>query len=76
MLPRIATGTLPDNHPLIRQGQCRAVTIRAGHDLCIHTDGEFFCHVEDRVREVVIELLPGALTVLGRPPDSKLQRLG
>jgi diacylglycerol kinase (ATP) len=64
MLPLMATGSLPDDDPLIRQGRCRAVTIRSGHPLRIHTDGEFFCHPEDGVTEVRIELLPGSLRVL------------
>jgi YegS/Rv2252/BmrU family lipid kinase len=64
MLPRIATGTLPDDHPLIRQGRCRAVRVRAGHPLRIHTDGEFFCQPEDGVTDVSVELLPSALRVL------------
>jgi YegS/Rv2252/BmrU family lipid kinase len=64
MLPRIATGTLPDDHPLIRQGRCRAVRIRSEEPLRVHTDGEFFCEPGDGIREVTIDLLPAALSVL------------
>ena len=67
MLPRIATGTLPDDHPLIRQGRCREVRVRSERPLRVHVDGEFFCLGEDGVHEVTVELLPGALRVLSRP---------
>jgi diacylglycerol kinase family enzyme len=64
MLPRMATGTLPDDHPLIRQGRCREVHVRSEQPLCVHVDGEFFCQPADGVREVKVELLPAALRVL------------
>jgi diacylglycerol kinase family enzyme len=64
MLPRIATGTLPDDHPLIRQGRCTAVSVRGEVPLRVHTDGEFFCLTDDNVREITVDLLPGALQVL------------
>jgi diacylglycerol kinase family enzyme len=67
MLPRIATGTLPAEHPLIRQGRCRAVQIRAEEPLRIHADGELFCQSGDGIREVTIELLPAGLRVLRGP---------
>jgi diacylglycerol kinase (ATP) len=69
MLPRIATGTLPADHPLIRQGRCASVRVRGESPLRVHTDGEFFCLTEDNVREIAVELLPGVLRVLcGRRP--------
>jgi diacylglycerol kinase (ATP) len=64
MLPRIATGTLPDDHPLIRQGRCREVRVEGDAPLRIHIDGEFFCLADDGVRAVDVQLLPGALNVL------------
>ena len=57
-------GTLPHDDPLIQIGRCRAVRVTAGHDLCVHVDGEFFCQPGDRVRELRVELLPGRLRVL------------
>jgi diacylglycerol kinase family enzyme len=66
MLPRIATGTLPEDHPLIRQGRCRTVRVRSDLPLRVHADGEFFCQPEDGVTEVTVELLPAALRVLRR----------
>lgn len=64
MLPRIATGTLPEDHPLIRQGQCAAVRVCGEIPLRVHTDGEFFCLPDDNVGEIAVDLLPGALRVL------------
>jgi len=67
MLPRMATGTLPDDHPLIRQGRCSTVGVRGDAPLRVHTDGEFFCLTDDNVREIAVKLLPGALHVLSGP---------
>jgi diacylglycerol kinase family enzyme len=64
MLPRLATGTLPDDHPLIRQGRCAEVRVQGESPLRVHIDGEFFCLTDDNVREIAVELLPGALPVL------------
>src|SRR5262249_11388564 len=71
MLPRIATGTLPDEHPLILQGRCRTVSVRSEEPLRVHVDGEFFCHPEDGIHEIRVVLLPEALTVL-RAADGSL----
>jgi diacylglycerol kinase family enzyme len=70
MLPRIATGTLPEDHPLIAQGRCRNVQIRSQQPICVHIDGEFFCLPADGVSDVAIEILPSALRVLStaNPP--------
>jgi diacylglycerol kinase (ATP) len=64
MLPRMATGTLPADHPLIRQGRCREVRVRAEGPLRIHADGELFCNLEPGATNLTIELLPAALQVL------------
>ena len=64
MLPRIATGTLPDDHQLIRQGRCEAVRVRGEEPLRVHADGEFFCLPDDQVREIAVDLLPRAICVL------------
>jgi diacylglycerol kinase family enzyme len=64
LLPKLAAGTLPHDHPLIRQTRCRRVTIHGTQPLRIHIDGEFFCHREDGIAEVDIELLPARLPVL------------
>jgi YegS/Rv2252/BmrU family lipid kinase len=64
MLPRMAAGKLPVDGPLIRQGRCRVVRIRAPQPLRVHTDGEFFCNSDDEPTNLIIELLPAALRVL------------
>ena len=64
MLPRIATGTLPNDHPLIVQGRCRNIQIRSQQPICVHIDGEFFCLPADGVSDVAIEIRPSALRVL------------
>jgi diacylglycerol kinase family enzyme len=64
MLPRIATGTLPSNQPMIRQGHCRAVRVRSKQPLWTHTDGELFCTPD--LTDLSIELMPAALNVLRR----------
>jgi diacylglycerol kinase (ATP) len=64
LLPRLVTGTLPADHPLIRQTRCRRATISAREPLRIHLDGEFFCHCEDGVCKADIDLLPGRLKVM------------
>jgi diacylglycerol kinase (ATP) len=69
MLPRIATGTLPADHPLIRQGRCRAVRVRSDVPLRVHTDGELFVATENGPTELIIEMLPAALRVLRRMDD-------
>jgi YegS/Rv2252/BmrU family lipid kinase len=66
LLHRLATGNLPEDDSLIRQGRCRAVQIRSTATLWAHTDGEIFCAPEDAVTELNLELLPAALTVLRR----------
>jgi diacylglycerol kinase family enzyme len=64
MLPRMATGTLPADHPLIRHGRCREVRIRLAGPLRIHTDGELLGQAGDAVSDLSVTLLPAALRVL------------
>jgi len=73
MLPRMAAGTLPDDHPLIRQGRCSAVRVSGDTPLRVHIDGEFFCLTDDNVHEIAVDLLPGAIRVLcgGRSINSE-----
>lgn len=65
-LPRMISGRLPTNHPLLRLGRCKAIQLQSPTPLIVHTDGEFFCQPSDDVRTLAIELLPGALRVQGR----------
>lgn len=62
-LPNLALGTLPDRHPLLSRGQCRRVEIAAAAPFRVHADGEFFCHPEDGIRELVVEVVPARLRV-------------
>ncbi len=66
MLPRLASGTLPVNHPLLRQGRCRAVRIRSKIPLRMHTDGELFGELDTGPTELTVEMLPGAMQALQR----------
>ena len=61
----MATGTLPIDNPNLWLGRCRRVAIESPTPLRVHVDGEFFCHPEDGIRELKIELLPGKLKVVG-----------
>jgi diacylglycerol kinase family enzyme len=63
LLPRMATGTLPSDHPNLWMGRCRKVDIHAPAGVRVHADGEFFCQPEDGIRDLRIELLPAKLRV-------------
>ncbi|OAI54933.1 hypothetical protein AYO44_13990 [Planctomycetaceae bacterium SCGC AG-212-F19] len=63
-LPAMITGKLPANHPQIWQGRCRTVTVESAEPLSVHLDGEFFCQPQDRVFQIEVTSLPGALRVL------------
>jgi diacylglycerol kinase (ATP) len=63
LLPRMATGTLPSDHPHLWLGRCRSVHIQASQPVRVHLDGEFFCHPEDGIQEFSIELIPRRLRV-------------
>jgi diacylglycerol kinase family enzyme len=62
-LPAMIRGTLPHDHPRIRQGRAAKIEITSESPLCIHADGEFFCVPSDGVREVQVEVLPKRLKV-------------
>jgi len=63
LLPKMAGGTLPSGHPGLWIGRAKRVSITSPVPLRIHLDGEFFCHPEDGIAAVAIELLPLALRV-------------
>jgi len=67
-LPRMATGRLPEGHPLLHLGRARRIEVRADSPLCVHADGEFVCVPEDSCREVAIEVVPHRLRVEVYPP--------
>jgi diacylglycerol kinase family enzyme len=63
LLPRIALFGAPSAYPKVRQGRCRRVVLQSEAPLIAHTDGEFFCLPSDNVRDLTIDVLPGALNV-------------
>jgi diacylglycerol kinase family enzyme len=71
MLPRLATGTLPDDHRLIELGRCRSVYVRSAQSLRIHTDGELLCEPDEGVTDVTVEMVPAALSVLRKTPPPR-----
>jgi diacylglycerol kinase family enzyme len=64
----MATGRLPENHPLLRLGRAKRIEVKSEAPLCVHADGEFFCVPADGIREVTAEVLPGRLRVEVYPP--------
>src|SRR5581483_7824853 len=67
LLPRLFLGRgLPHDHPNLWLGRCRRLRLHSEDALTIHTDGELFCLPSDGVHDLEVELLPGALRVLGR----------
>jgi len=67
-LPGMATGNLPENHPLVRLGRARRIRVRSEDPLCVHADGEFVCVPENGIKEVTVELVPRRLRVEVYPP--------
>ncbi len=67
LLPRLFLGRgMPHDHPQLWLGRCRKVGLHSESALTVHTDGELFCVPADGVRDLEVDLLPGALRVLGR----------
>ncbi|HEV3116639.1 MAG TPA: diacylglycerol kinase family protein, partial [Gemmataceae bacterium] len=62
-IPGMVTGNLARDHPLIWHGRCRRAKVRSESPLVVHLDGEMFCRPSDDVREIDVQLLPGALQV-------------
>src|SRR5262249_7819648 len=67
-LPAMASGRLPENHPLLKLGRAARIEGESEAPLWVHTDGEFFCRREDGIRAVTAEVLPGRLRVEVFPP--------
>src|SRR5262249_15669586 len=62
-LPAMATGNLPENHPLLRLGWARRIEVRSEAPLCVHADGEFVTEPGDGVTEVAMVVEPRRLRV-------------
>jgi diacylglycerol kinase (ATP) len=67
-LPQMATGTLPENHPLLLLGRARRIEVRSEAPLCVHADGEFVCVPDEKIHEVAVEIVPRRLRVEVYPP--------
>ncbi len=65
-VPRMISGRIPTDDPVIGVGRCRRMEVESDEPLMVHADGEFFCQPEESVRSIKIELLPGQLRVMGR----------
>jgi diacylglycerol kinase family enzyme len=63
ILPKLAAGGPPKDHPKVRLGRCRMIRLHAHAALTVHIDGEFFARPEDNVRDLEIRLLPRGLRV-------------
>ena len=62
-LPRMATGKLPANHPIVWMGRCREAQVTSEAPLVTHIDGEVFTEPADNVRGLEVRILPAALRV-------------
>src|SRR5262249_47418388 len=51
-LPRVAWKGPPTDHPKVRIGRCRVLSLQSTTTLTVHLDGEFFCQPEDAVRAI------------------------
>jgi diacylglycerol kinase family enzyme len=65
-LPGMVTGRLNLDHPAVWAGRCRHAQVRSEKPLIVHIDGEFFCLPQDDIRDIDVQLLPGALQVFSR----------
>jgi len=61
--PRVDSSQTPSLPEPRRQHQYSRVSLSANEPVRVHLDGEFFCHPEDAVREIEVELVPKRLRV-------------
>lgn len=64
LLPEVVKGT-HGRFKQIRMGQFRTMNIQSDQPLNIHIDGEIFADFSTDVRQVSVEVLPGALEIAG-----------
>jgi diacylglycerol kinase (ATP) len=62
-LPAMATGNLPENHPLLHLGRAKRIEVLSDAPLCVHADGEFVCVPSEGIKEVAVAVVPGRLRV-------------
>jgi YegS/Rv2252/BmrU family lipid kinase len=64
IIPDVMKGT-HERYPEVRIGKFKTLHIQSDRPLNIHTDGEIFANPESNVREINIEILPGAIEIVG-----------
>jgi YegS/Rv2252/BmrU family lipid kinase len=63
LLPEVIKGTHL-RFPEVKHGHFKSMEIRADRPMYIHTDGEIFTGFGSDIRQIAVEILPGALEVL------------
>jgi YegS/Rv2252/BmrU family lipid kinase len=63
LLPEFMRGTHP-RFPQVRMGAFRHLTLHSDRPLLIHTDGEIFAGFGVDVRQLSVEILPGAIEIV------------
>ena len=61
--PAMISGNIPTDHPAIRTGRCRRVSLHADTPLIVHLDGELFSRPQDDLRDLEMRILPAALRI-------------
>jgi YegS/Rv2252/BmrU family lipid kinase len=64
LLPEVMNGT-HGRFKQVRMGQFRRMDIQSDQPLKVHIDGEIFADFSTDVRQVMVEILPGALEIAG-----------
>lgn len=63
LLPEVMRGT-HGRFKAVRMGQCKKLELKSEESLVIHVDGEVYAGFGTDVRQLSIELLPGALEIM------------
>jgi len=63
LLPEVMKGT-HGRFKVVRMGQCKKLELKSEKPLVIHVDGEIYAGFGTDVRQISLELLPGALEIM------------
>jgi diacylglycerol kinase (ATP) len=63
LLPEVMNGSHA-RFKQVRMGDCQTLSLKSDRPLYIHTDGEIFSGFGMNVRQISLEILPGALSVI------------
>ncbi|MEC9336433.1 MAG: sphingosine kinase, partial [Candidatus Thermoplasmatota archaeon] len=63
LLPQVLAGTHLGN-PAVRLVSTTRLSLACEADLCIQADGEFYCLPGDGVRQLDVQIVPGALELV------------